>query len=139
MRPRIRWLALVAGVAVTALGCAASGPARPTAAFNVPCLPAEVPPGFFAWPVIGFRPLVLRTDDGDSVPAFWVLYRRGEVAVAAIWTVTDLVTIDPSPGTNEPEWVDGALVNDAGAALVILAKPRPPCQWRRHKQPGGRV
>lgn len=98
-----------------------------------------MPAGFFAWPVIGFRPLVLRTDDGDSMPAFWVLYRRGEVAVAAIWTVTDLVTIDPSPETSDPEWVDEAFVNDDGESLVMLTKPSAPCQWRRHKQPGGRV
>ena len=89
MRLRIRGLALVIGVAVTALGCAASGPARPTAAFNAPWLPPEVPAGFFAWPVIGFRPLVLRTDDGE--------------------------------------------------ALVILTKPSPSCQWRLHRQSGGRV
>jgi hypothetical protein len=130
---------LVLVAALVALGCATSTPPISTSAFGVPCLPPGIPPGFFAWPVVGFRPLVLQSDRGESVPVFWVLYRRGDTGVAAVWTETDLLTIDPSPDTDDPEWVDGAIVDDEGDALVILTDPKTPCQWHRYKEGRERV
>jgi hypothetical protein len=130
---------LVLGAALVVLGCAAPTPPPPPTAFGVPCLPPGISAAFFAWPVVGFRPLALESDSGDSVPVFWVLYRRGDTGVAAVWSATDLLTIDPSPDTDDPEWVDGAIVDDEGDALVIRTDPGTPCQWHRYKERRERV
>ena len=98
---------------------------------SVPCLPPGVSGDFFGWPVVAFQPLVLRQEDGDDVEARIVRYQRGRDAVAVVWVGADLVAVDPSPDTAEPDWVDASLVADD--ELTLRAQPGAPCQWRRHK------
>jgi hypothetical protein len=98
---------------------------------SVPCLPPGVSGDFFGWPVVGFQPLVLRHEDGDDVEGRIVRYQRGRDAVAVVWVGSDLVAVDPSPDTAEPDWVDASLVVDD--ELTLRAQPGAPCQWRRHK------
>jgi len=113
-------------------GCASAGRATLELA-NVPCLPPGLSARFFSWPVVGFEPVTLTTEGGNDVEAAWVLYRRGAASVAAIWTRSDLVAVDPHPDTEEPYWVDGALVTDADDN-VLRASPDGFCRWRRHAE-----
>ena len=105
---------LPSGAAVVALiviaGCA--GPTTgPQAMLGLgPCLPSEMSPQFFFWPVVAFRSINLVTEDGEAAQASWVLYRRGRAAVAVVWVHSDLISVDPSPETETPEWIDLSLV-----------------------------
>jgi len=115
-----------------AAGCVRA--ARSTLEFaSVPCLPPGVHAQFFSWPVVGFEPVTLVTESGNEVEAAWVLYRRGGASVAAIWTRSDLVAVDPHPDTDEPYWVDAALVTDADDNVLRLS-PDGFCRWRRHAE-----
>jgi hypothetical protein len=122
----------VVGVAAMLLlaGCAAASRGVAIIA-SVPCLPPGVSGDFFGWPVVAFQPLVLRQEEGDDVEARIVRYQRGRDAVAVVWVGSDLVAVDPSPDTAEPDWVDASLVVDD--ELTLRAQPGAPCQWRRHK------
>ena len=100
---------------------------------NVPCLPPGLSAQFFSWPVVGFEHVTLQTEGGEEVEAAWVVYRRGSVGVAAVWTRSDLVVVDPSPDTDTPYWVDGALVTDDDDN-VLRATPDGFCRWRRHAE-----
>jgi hypothetical protein len=111
-------------------GCAAPSKGS-TIIASVPCLPPGVRGDFFGWPVVGFQPLVLHQENGDDVEARIVRYQRGRDAVAVVWVGADIVAVDPSPDTDEPDWVDGSLVVDD--ELTLRARPEAPCQWRRHK------
>ena len=111
-------------------GCAAASKGS-TIIASVPCLPPGVRGDFFGWPVVGFQPLVLHQENGDDVEARIVRYQRGRDAVAVVWVGADIVAVDPSPDTDEPDWVDGSLVVDD--ELTLRARPGAPCQWRRHK------
>ena len=113
-------------------GCTRSGGSSLELA-SVPCLPPGLNAQFFSWPVVGFEPVTLATEGGDDVEAAWVLYRRGGTSVAAIWTRSDLVAVDPHPDTDEPYWVDGALVTDADDN-VLRSSPDGFCRWRRHTE-----
>lgn len=111
-------------------GCA--GPIYgPEALRGGPCLPAGVSSQFFSWPVVSFRTINLLTEDGDSASASWVLYRRGRTAVAVMWVESDLITVDPSPETDAPEWVDLSLVIQMDGRLVLRRQPEAPCRWER--------
>jgi len=117
-------------VCVALVGC--TGAPRSTLELaNVPCLPPGLSAQFFSWPIVRFEPVTLMTENGDEVHAAWVLYRRGSGGVAAIWTRSDLVAIDPRPDTEEPYWVDGALVTD-NDDNVLRTAPDGFCRWRRH-------
>ena len=128
MRPRLLWPAVVSLLLVS--GCA--GPTSgPLAAHGGPCLPAGVSPQFFFWPVVSFRTVNLLTEDGDFASASWVLHRRGRTAVAVMWVESDLITVDPSPETDAPEWVDLSLVIPMDGRLVLRRQPEAPCRWER--------
>jgi hypothetical protein len=88
-----------------------------------------VSPVFFGWPVQAFRPLSIRRDDDTVVRAAWVLYRRGQSEVAALWGGDELVAIDPSPRTDTPVWFDSGLVDDDGRTLRTAPADR--CRWRQ--------
>ena len=116
-------------------GCA--GPVGDTQALRGlgPCLPPEVSPQFFFWPVAGLRSITLVTEDGEAVQASWVLYRRGRNAVAVVWLHSDLVSVDPSPETETPEWIDLSLVTPVDGQLVLRRAAEAPCQWKRWESP----
>ena len=128
MRPRLLgptviFLFLLAGCAGLTSG--------PEAARGGPCLPAGVSSQFFFWPVVNFRTVNLLTEDGEAASASWVLYRRGRIAVAVMWVESELITVDPSPETDTPEWVDLSLVVPVDGRLVLRREPEAPCQWER--------
>jgi len=126
-RPSVLVLAVVLQV-----GTACSMAPRPaTIIASVPCLPPGVSGDFFGWPVVAFQPIMLHQENGDDVEARIVRYRRGRDAVAVVWVGADLVAVDPSPDSPEPDWVDESLVVDG--ELTLRARPEAPCQWRRHK------
>jgi hypothetical protein len=100
---------------------------------SVPCLPPGVSGDFFGWPVVAFQPIVLSHEDGDDVEARIVRYQRGHEAVTVVWVGSDLVAVDPSPDSADPDWVDNSLVVDDD--LTLRAQAEAPCQWRRHRLP----
>ena len=114
-------------IAVAACGCAPAT-RRPDTAHG-PCLPTAVPPRFFFWPVVGFREIRLATEDGGLTTASWVMYRKGRAAVAAMWVQGDLISVDPDPETDAPEWIDLSLVVPKDGKLVLRRHPEAPCQW----------
>ena len=117
---------------VLQVGTACSAAPRPaTVIASVPCLPPGVSGDFFGWPVVAFQSIVLHQEKGDDVEARIVRYQRGRDAVAVVWVGADLVAVDPSPDSPEPDWVDESLVVDD--ELTLRARPEAPCQWRRHK------
>ena len=132
---RSHQLGLVIVVAVLVVACA--GPAAGPEAMRGfgPCLPSEISPRFFFWPVIAFRTVNLVTEDGEAVEGSWVLYRRGRVAVAVIWVHSDLISVDASPETETPEWIDVSLVTPVDEKLVLRRTPEAPCQWKRWESP----
>jgi len=75
-----------------------------------PCLPPGISEEFFFWPIVAFRQVTLRTDDGEEVDAVWVVYKREERAIAVVWAAERLVAVDPSPETDDPDWIDSAFV-----------------------------
>jgi hypothetical protein len=121
-------------------GCASAGaPARvaadapaasPPSPLTSPCLPPGVADGFFAWPVRAYRPMLIRRDDDSVINAAWVLYRRGDAEVAALWGGEELLALDPSPRTTEtPVWFDAGLVADNGETLRAQVTEK--CRWRQ--------
>ena len=116
-------------------GCA--GPLTDTQALRGlgPCLPPEVSPQFFFWPVAALRSITLVTEDDEAIQASWVLYRRGRNAVAVVWLHSDLVSVDPSPETETPEWIDLSLVTPVDGQLVLRRAAEAPCQWKRWENP----
>jgi hypothetical protein len=131
--------ALLSGAAIAALlliaGCAGTI-TEPQALRGLgPCLPSEVSPQFFFWPVAALRSIALVTEDGATVEASWVLYRRGRNAVAVVWLHSDLVSVDPSPETEAPEWIDLSLVTPVDGQLVLRRTAEAPCQWKRWESP----
>ena len=123
-------------VALTVIaGCA--GPLGETQALRGlgPCLPPEVSPQFFFWPVAALRSITLVTEDDEAIQASWVLYRRGRNAVAVVWLHSDLVSVDPSPETETPEWIDLSLVTPVDGQLVLRRTAEAPCQWKRWESP----
>jgi hypothetical protein len=132
---RALWSAVITIVLATIAGCA-SPATEPQALRGVgPCLPPEMSSQFFFWPVVAFRPMNLPTEDGDTIEASWVVYRRGRTSVAAIWVHADLVAVDPSPETEEAEWVDVSLVTPVDGKLVLRRTAGTPCQWERWENP----
>jgi len=123
--------ALVAVAAMLLLAGCRAVPRGVTIIASVPCLPPGVSGDFFGWPVVAFQPIVLQQEDGDDVEARIVRYQRGRDAVAVVWVGSDLVAVDPSPDSPEPDWVDDSLV--VGDELTLRARPEAPCQWRRHR------
>jgi hypothetical protein len=126
-----RALCLVAAVLLLA-GCRPA-PRGVTLVASVPCLPPGVTGNFFGWPVVAFQPIVIRQEEGEDVEARIVRYQLGHDAVTVVWVGADLIAVDPSPDTAEPDWVDGSLVIDD--ELTLRAHAEAPCQWRRHKSP----
>ena len=128
------WGAAIAALVLTA---ACAGPmtgAEPLRGLG-PCLPLEVSPQFFFWPVVAFRTISLATEGGDSAEATWVLYRRGRGAVAVVWFHSDIISVDPSPETEAPEWIDLSLVTTVDGQLVLRQNAETPCQWKRWESP----
>ena len=126
-----RALCVVAGVLLFA-GCRPA-PRGVTLVASVPCLPPGVTGNFFGWPVVAFQQIVLHQEEGDDVEARIVRYQLGHDAVTVVWVGADLIAVDPSPDTADPDWVDGSLVIDD--ELTLRAHADAPCQWRRHKSP----
>jgi hypothetical protein len=133
----MRTLRSAAAIVVLVLIAGCSGPLSDTQALRGlgPCLPSEVSPQFFFWPVAAQRPITLVNEDGQAVEASWVLYRRGRGAVAVVWLHTDLVSVDPSPETETPEWIDLSLVKPVDSQLVLRRTAEAPCQWKRWESP----
>ncbi|PYN97519.1 MAG: hypothetical protein DMD91_17190 [Candidatus Rokuibacteriota bacterium] len=128
------WRSIDALILTLALSAGCTNPSRaPLELANVPCLPPGLNAQFFSWPVVGFESVTLVTEGGNDVEAAWVLYRRGAASVAAIWTRSDLVAVDPHPDTEEPYWVDGSLVTDSDDN-VLRTSPDGFCRWRRHTE-----
>src|SRR5207245_3403611 len=98
--------------AMLLLAGARAAPRGVTIIASVPCLPPGVRGDFFGWPVVAFQPIVLRQEAGDDVEARIVRYQHGRDAVTVVWVGSDLVAVDPSPDTSEPDWVDDSLVMD---------------------------
>lgn len=129
-------LAVLAGCATTTTSTrvAESPAASPPTETAARCLPPGLSPVFFGWPVHAFRPLMIRRDDDSVVRAAWVLYRKGQSEVAALWGGEELVAVDPSPRTDAPVWFDSGLVDGDGRTL--LTEPSGRCRWR---QEGGQI
>ena len=131
--------ALPSGAAVVALlliaGCAGTMTESQALRGLGPCLPPEMSPQFFFWPVAALRSITLPTEDGEAEQASWVLYRRGRNAVAVVWLHSDLVSVDPSPETEVPEWIDLSLVTPVDGQLVLRRTAETPCQWKRWENP----
>jgi hypothetical protein len=130
---------LRSGAAVAAM-LVIAGCAGPTTNGQVlrgvgPCLPPEISAQFFFWPVVAMRSIALNTEDGEAVEASWVLYRRGRNAVAVVWLHSDLISVDPSPETETPEWIDHSLVTPVEGQLVLRREAEAPCQWKRWETP----
>jgi hypothetical protein len=128
----VRAVALTIGLFL-AHGCAGAT-YSPGTVVAAPCLPRSVRSQFFFWPVVAFQEMSLATEDGGSATASWVLYRKGKAAVATMWVHADLVSVDPSPETDAPEWVDLSLMIPKGGKLVLRSNPEPPCRWE-HWEP----
>ena len=123
-------------VALTLIaGCAGSMTETQVLRGLGPCLPPEVSPQFFFWPVVAMRSITLVTEDDEAVQASWVLYSRGRNAVAVVWLHSDLVSVDPSPETETPEWIDLSLVTPVEGQLVLRRTAEAPCQWKRWETP----
>jgi hypothetical protein len=120
---------------ILAAGCAGPMTEHQAVRGLGPCLPSEVSPQFFFWPVAALRSISLVTEDGEAVEASWVLYRRGRNAVAVVWLHSDLVSVDPSPETETPEWIDLSLVTPVDGQLILRRTAEAPCQWRRWESP----
>src|SRR5262249_38974011 len=116
-------------------GCAAPGLGPEAVRGFGPCLPAEVSAQFFFWPVVAYQSINLVDEDGETTAASWVLYRRGRTAVSVIWVNSDLVAVDPSAETDNPEWIDVSLVLPVEGQLVLRRSPETPCQWKRWETP----
>ena len=97
-----------------------------------PCLPSGISEEFFFWPIVAFRQVTLRTEDGEEVDAVWVVYKREEHAIAVVWAGERLVAVDPSPETDDPDWIDSAFVITDEDGFVLRANPHAPCQWQRN-------
>jgi len=130
----LRSAAAIVALTLTA-GCAGSMTDTQALRGLGPCLPSEVSPQFFFWPVAAQRPITLVTEDGEAVEASWALYRRGRSAVAVVWLHSDLVSVDPSPETETPEWIDLSLVTPVDGQLVLRRTAGAPCQWQRWESP----
>jgi hypothetical protein len=114
------------------VGCQPA-PRGVTLVASVPCLPPGVTGNFFGWPVVAFQPIALHQEEGDDIEARIVRYQLGRDAVTVVWVGADLIAVDPSPDSAEPDWVDGSLVIDD--ELTLRARAEAPCQWRRHRSP----
>jgi len=97
-----------------------------------PCLPHGISEEFFFWPIVAFRQVTLRTDDGEEVDAVWVVYKREERAIAVVWAAERLVAVDPSPETDDPDWIDSAFVITDEDGFVLRANPGASCLWQRN-------
>jgi hypothetical protein len=126
-----RALCVVAALLLFA-GCQPA-PRGVTLVASVPCLPPGVTGNFFGWPVVAFQPIALHQEEGDDIEARIVRYQLGRDAVTVVWVGADLIAVDPSPDSAEPDWVDGSLVIDD--ELTLRARAEAPCQWRRHRSP----
>jgi len=139
----------VAGLALAATlfatGCASTGSPSALVAqtpnqdlgrleVSARCLPPGVTGVFFSWPVHAFRPMLIRRDDDTLVRAAWVLYRRGDAEVAALWGGEELLAVDPSPRTDTPVWFDTGLMDGEGKTLRVDTTDK--CHWR---QEGGQM
>jgi hypothetical protein len=102
------------------------------AGLTAPCLPPGVSAEFFFWPIVAYRSVELRTEDGATVEGTWVVYNRGDQAVAVVWTPVHLIAVDPSPETDDPDWIDGALVSVDDDGFILRAKPDTACKWLRN-------
>ena len=96
-----------------------------------PCLPPGISEEFFFWPIVAFRQLQLRTEDGEQVDGVWAVYGRGDKAVAVVWAGERLLAVDPSPETDNPDWIDAAFVIADEDGFVLRANPGTPCLWQR--------
>jgi hypothetical protein len=56
-----------------------------TLSLAAPCLPPGISEEFFFWPIRAHRPITLRVEGGETATAAWVLYGRGNRAVAVVW------------------------------------------------------
>ena len=48
-----------------------------------------------------------------------------------MWVQSDLITVDPAPETDTPEWVDLSLVTPVDGKLVLRRRPEALCRWER--------
>ena len=62
----------------------------------------------------------------------WVVYGRGDHAVAVVWAGEHLLAVDPSPETDDPDWLDSAFVLTDEDGFVLRANPGAPCLWIRN-------
>ena len=97
-----------------------------------PCLPPGISEEFFFWPIVAYRQVRLRSENGEQVEAVWVVYSRGDHAMAVVWAGERLLAVDPSPESNDPDWIDTALVLTDDEGFVLRANPGPPCLWQRN-------
>jgi hypothetical protein len=112
-----------------AASIAESGSAMVAADGRGPCLPPGVDSRFFAWPVKAFRAIVIPRDDRTTTTGAWVLYAKGASEIAAVWSGEELVALDPSPSTDTPVWLDGALIDPE--STVLRARTDGHCKWQR--------
>jgi len=116
------------------LGGCATPALTPGSTLNLaaPCLPSGISEEFFFWPVVAFRQVQLRSEDGDAAEAVWVVHSRGDRAVAVVWAGEHLIAVDPSPESDDPDWIDSALVTSDEEGFLLRANPGRPCLWQRN-------
>jgi hypothetical protein len=125
-------MGLLAGCATTTLS--------PGSTLNLaaPCVPPGISEEFFFWPVLAYRQLKLRTEDGQEVEGAWVVYGRAGRAVAVVWAGDLLLAVDPSPETEAPDWIDAGLVITDDDGFILRENPGLPCHWEKNAG-GGRA
>src|SRR5437762_3122925 len=97
-----------------------------------PCLPPGITPDFFFWPVVGYRTITLHTQDAQDVEGAFVVYGLRDNAVAVVWVGDQLVAVDPSPETEDPDWIDAAFVIVGESGFVLRTTPDSSCRWVRN-------
>ena len=116
-----------------ATACATHAP-TPGSTLNLaaPCLPPGISEEFFFWPVVAHRQLSLRTESGRTLEGVWSVHARAGQAVAVVWAGELLIAVDPSPETEDPDWVDSGYVMADDEGLVLRTTPGTPCSWQRN-------
>lgn len=90
-----------------------------------PCLPPDVPPEVFTWPVTMGRSSMALDSDSNVRAVALVRYERDGRAVHVVWIDGQLALVDPAPDADTPPYLDRGMI--VGGEL--LAGGQPTCEW----------
>jgi hypothetical protein len=93
------------------------------------CLPPDVSPSVFTWPVQGGAPIRIPTEDGTEEAGVVLRYSQGSLVISAVWTRLGLISLDAAPDDPKaPAWGDVSLVTPDGR---LRTARRGACRWER--------